>query len=389
MGHRRIFAIALVLFASALSGTTVAQPKARKFHELVLGDGAFISDRAGWEAAEEELKFHLPRFARQLRRENANAYIIGYGPRVNEWRHTDMTYGQLRAMEAERAFWNYFPHQRTTVIDGGFREKATTELWIAPRGAAPPTPTPTLNRNEVVHCPHILLDGPRYVPSPNAPLTFTARVQSRDPNFKPALLWQTSEGAIVSGQGTDTISVELPDSTSGKLITKVTVNGSSLACPLRTTTARFDTVVRVGHFKFDEYGQICEETEKALLDFFSMQLNANSDLVAYVVFYGGRCYSSCEIDYPLHRPHYPRRGEAEQRAGRIKPYLVETRGIDEKRIFVVNGGFRESWTAELWLAPKGAPPPPLTPTTDAKDIQYRTGKVTKRELIFGCMGTKR
>jgi hypothetical protein len=77
MGHRRIFAIAIVLFASAYSGTTFAQPKARKFHELVLGAGTFISDRAGWEASEEELKFHMPRYAKQLRREDANAYIIG------------------------------------------------------------------------------------------------------------------------------------------------------------------------------------------------------------------------------------------------------------------------------------------------------------------------
>lgn len=387
MAHRCLLAILITI--CAFSGTTVAQPKARKFHELLLGTGTFISDRAGWQASEDEMKFHLSRYAKQLRRENANAYIIGYGPRVNEWHHAEITYGQLRASEAERELWRYFPWQKTKAIDGGFREKATTELWIVPRGASPPTPTPTVNRNEVVHCPDIQLDGPKYVPRPNAPLTFTANVRSRDPKTKPLLSWQVSDGTIVSGQGTDTISVALPDNTSGKVVAKVSANGYSLACPMRTTTAIFATVVRVESFKLDEYGQICEETEKALLDYFAMELNANPDLVAYVVFYGGRCNSSCEIDYPLHRPHYPRRGEAEQRAGRIKPYMMMTRGIDENRIFVLNGGFRESWTAELWLVPKGAPPPPLTPTTDSKDIQYRTGKVTKRELIFGCMGTRR
>jgi len=141
--------------------------------------------------------------------------------------------------------------------------------------------------------------------------------------------------------------------------------------------------------KFDEYGQICEEDEKARLDHLSIELVAKPDLIVYVVFYGGRCYSSCEIDYPRHRPHYPRRGEAETRAGRIKPYLIKNRGIDQNRIFVVNGGFRESWTAELWLVPKGAPPPPMTPTLNASNIKYRTGKVTKQELRFGCMGRKR
>jgi len=385
MGHRCILVVVIVI--CAFSGNALAQPKAYKFDELVLGWGTFTSDGPGWQAAEDEMKVHLARYARKLRRENANAYIIGYGPRVNEWHHSDATFGELRARYAETWLWNYFPSRRITVIDGGFREKAVTELWIVPRGASPPAPTPTVNRNEVAHCPDIFLDGPRYVPRPNAPLTFTARVQSRDPNIKPSLLWQVSDGTVVSGQGTKTMSVELPDSTSGKLVTKLTANGYSPDCPVRTTTARFDTVVRVEHFKFEEYDQICEETEKAYLDFFSMQMK-DPDLIAYIVFYGGRCYSSCEIDYPRHRPHYPRRGEAEQRAGRIKPYLIETRGIDENRIFVVNGGFRESWTAELWLAPKGAPPPPLTPTTDAKDIQYRTGKVTQRELMSGCTGTK-
>ena len=387
MGHRCMLVIVIVIFA--FSGNTLAQPNARKFGELVLGWGTFTSDRAGWQAAEDEMKVQLAQYAKQLRRENANAYIIGYGPRVNEWHHNETTFGRIRARDAETSLWDYFPYQRITAIDGGFREKAVTELWIVPRGASPPSPAPTVSHSAVVHCPNISLDGPRYVPKPNAPLTFIARVQSRNPNIKPSLSWQVSDGMVASGQGTDTISVQLPDSTSGTLITKVTANGYSPDCPVRTTTARFDTAVRVGHFKFEEYDQICEETEKAYLDFFSMQLMENPDLVAYVVFYGGRCYSSCEIDYPRHRPHYPRRGEAEQRAGRIKPYMVMTRGIDENRIFVVNGGFRESWTAELWLAPKGAPPPPLTPTTDAKDIRYRTGKVTKRELVLGCMGTKR
>lgn len=158
-------------------------------------------------------------------------------------------------------------------------------------------------------------------------------------------------------------------------------------CAFSSTTLAQSTPAAA--VKFDEYGQICEEDEKARLDHFSIELRKKPDLVAYVIFYGGRCYSSCEIDYPRHRPHYPRRGEAEQRGGRIKPYLIESRGVDEKRIFVVNGGFRESWTAELWLVPKGAPPPPVTPTLTARDIKYRTGRVTKQELRSGCTRPKR
>ena len=387
MGHRFILAIVIVLVVCVFSGNTLAQPKAHKFRELLLGWGTASSAAMDWQADEKELKLHLAQYVKQLRRENANAYIIGYGPRVVEWTQSNLPLGQANASWVRSWLWDYFPSQRITAIDGGYREKAVTELWIVPRGASPPTPTPAVDSKDVVHCPYLFIDGPKYIPNPRSILTFSVRLSSNDPTVKPSLTWETSQGTI-SGQGTKTISVEVPESMSGELVTKITANGYSQDCPGRTTTAKFKTIVGVGSFKFDEYGQICEEDEKARLDFFSMQLK-DPDLVAYVVFYGGRCYSSCEIDYPRHRPHYPRVGEAEQRAARIKPYLVNTRGIDENRIFVVNGGFRESWTAELWLAPKGSPPPPLTPTTNATDIRYRTGKITERELVSGCMATKR
>jgi hypothetical protein len=388
MGHRCIFAIAIVLGICAFSGNTFAQPKARKFHEVLLGWGAHASSYDELRAAEAEMKFHLIRYGKQLRRENAAAYIIGYGARVIEWEFTQLPDGQFNADHMGRLLAGYTSIQRISTVDGGFREAATAELWIVRRGASLPSPTPTVSRNDVVQCPSIQVNGPRYVPAPNAPLTFTALVRSYVPTTKPSLSWEVSDGKIVSGQGTNVVSVELPENTSGRVVTKVTANGYSFACPIHTTTATFETVVRVGYFKSDEYGQISDEDEMARLDNFSTELK-NQDLVAYVIYYGGRCTPSCGFDYPRCRPHYPRRGEAETRVARIKPYLMNTRGIAENRIFVINGGFRESWTAELWLVPKGAPPPPLMPTTNAKDIQYRTGKVTERELRFGCMGTKR
>ena len=135
---------------------------------------------------------------------------------------------------------------------------------------------------------------------------------------------------------------------------------------------------------FDRYNQICEEDEKARLDNFGIQLNNEPEAQAYIIYYGGRCYSGCEEDYPRHRPRVPRKGEAKQRAGRIEPYLVETRGLDPARIVVIDGGFRESWEAELWIVPKGAPPPPIKPTVSPEQIVYGKGRVTKRELRAGC-----
>lgn len=154
-----------------------------------------------------------------------------------------------------------------------------------------------------------------------------------------------------------------------------------------TPTAKSHKPLRTPRL-FDRYQQICEEDEKARLDNFAIALTNEPETQAYIVFYGGRCYSSCEIDYPRHRKHAPRKGEAQQRAGRIKPYLVDMRGMDPARIVVIDGGFRESWEAELWIIPKGGSPPEVSPTVSPEEIVYKKGRVTIRELRAGCAAKK-
>ncbi len=132
----------------------------------------------------------------------------------------------------------------------------------------------------------------------------------------------------------------------------------------------------------DAYGDICCEDEMARLDALAIELQNSPHFRVYIIYYGGRRYSSCYN----HRPRIPRRGEAEARAARIKPYLVNQRGLDSERIVVLSGGFREPWTAELWIVPRGARPPVPTPTIQPRDIRYRRGRVTRREFRQQCEG---
>lgn len=128
---------------------------------------------------------------------------------------------------------------------------------------------------------------------------------------------------------------------------------------------------------FDKFGDVCCDDEKARLDNFTIQLQNEPEAQGYIVFYGGKRHN-----YPYchsFRLRVPRRGEAEARAERLKPYLVSYRGLDTKRIVVVNGGYRESWTAELWIVPKGAKPPTPAPTIEAQDIRFRRGSVKARD----------
>ena len=127
---------------------------------------------------------------------------------------------------------------------------------------------------------------------------------------------------------------------------------------------------------FDSFGDICCDAEKARLDNFAVALQNEPQGTGYIIFYGGTRYK-----YPWcssKREVLPRRGESQARATRLKPYLVNSCAMDPQRIIVINGGYRETLTAELWIVPKGAQAPTPTPTVQPKDVRFRRGAIRKR-----------
>ena len=73
------------------------------------------------------------------------------------------------------------------------------------------------------------------------------------------------------------------------------------------------------------------------------------------------------------------RGEAQAWAGRAKYYLVENRGLNERRIITAIGGYREHWGMELWLIRGGAIAPLATPTIEFKDVRFKKGRIRKSQ----------
>jgi hypothetical protein len=127
---------------------------------------------------------------------------------------------------------------------------------------------------------------------------------------------------------------------------------------------------------FDHFGDICCEDEKARLDNFVNQLRNEPDATGYIIYYGGRRLRTCGST----RTRLPQPGEAQARASRLKPYMVNAwRGFDGKRITVINGGYRESWEAELWIVPPGDQPPKPTPTLKPDAIKFRRGRARARD----------
>ena len=359
---------------------SIAQPQAYKFDELSI---ELLRSGSADPGRRDEMNRLMQRYARQLKKEKAQAYIIGYAPRVIAKEFTYSSYGERLAGQSASYLVAFLDYKKIHSVDGGFREAAATELWIVPPGASPPKPTPTVKPEDVTHCPYLSASGSRYSPRPNGPLEFKARIYSDDIKTKPLFTWQLSQGTIMEGQGTDRITVAVPADASGRVVARVHVSGFSHECPTQTTMAATQTIIGIDHVKLDEYGPVCAEDEMARLDNFAIELQQNPRLQGYIVFYGGRCWLACnEVTFDR-RSRYPRKGEAEARAARIKPYLVEVRRMDPDRFVVIDGGNRESWTVELWLSAKGVGPPAATPTVQSQDIEYKKGKPGKREFCRG------
>jgi hypothetical protein len=115
--------------------TSSAQPEATRFIET------------RFSGCDYEVS-HLNQFLGHLQNQfELRGYIIVYaaskGSRVN----TALAYGQR--MKKYLATSRDFDKERVTVIDGGFRERLSYELWLASPAAEAPKPTPTVSLERV------------------------------------------------------------------------------------------------------------------------------------------------------------------------------------------------------------------------------------------------
>ncbi len=242
-------------------------------------------------------------------------------------------------------------YSATVEVDDGCGCVAFSTTSVNVAACPPPTPTPA------PPCPTITVDCPTSITQQGAPVTFTANVSGGDPNVTPTFNWTVSAGTISSGQGTSSITVDTAN-TGGQTITATAeVGGIDPSCN-RSASCSSQIGARPTGNKFDEYGNIARNDEKARLDNFAIALQNDPTAQGYVVSYGGR---------------RGRAGEAQARADFAKDYLVNTRGIDGGRIVTIDGGFKEEANTELWLVPSGATPPTASPNVDASQVETITG----------------
>ena len=217
-----------------------------------------------------------------------------------------------------------------------------------------------------VVCPtSITASGPDAV-EVGSSITYTANVVGSPLPPASGYNWSVSAGSITSGQGTTSITVSTNGLAGGSVTATVDVTGLDPSCP---HTASATTAIRIPPNpprKFDEYGNIRFNDEKARLDNFAIQLQNEPTAQGYI--YG---YGSCG-------------SEGQERATRAKDYLVNTRGIDAGRLVVVDGGCKPELKVELWIVPQGATALPadtsgsVSPCPDCKKKPYKPRRRGRR-----------
>lgn len=105
--------------------------------------------------------------------------------------------------------------------------------------------------------------------------------------------------------------------------------------------------------KFDEYGDIRFSHEKARLDNVAIELLSDPKMVVYLWIYSGK--RSC-------------RGQVRARGARAKAHLVNRRGIAADRVVWKNAGYRQEFTVEVWVWPRGVREPTFSPTVDPSEV---------------------
>ena len=209
-------------------------------------------------------------------------------------------------------------------------------------------------------CPYpVILSAPAQV-SEGEIITFTSDITysgSSALNYT----WTVSPGnaKLLSGAGTPTITV---DSTglAGQRISATLVVDDGSGEPACRQVAQASTMVpptpprEHPSRQFDVCCSCSFDDQKARLDNLAIEMQNDPSTTSYVIAYGGRT---------------SRIGQADMLGTRARDYLVTNRGIDQSRIIVLNGGFREEDCVELWVVPSGATTPVATPTVEPGDVR--------------------
>jgi hypothetical protein len=129
---------------------------------------------------------------------------------------------------------------------------------------------------------------------------------------------------------------------------------------------------KITEFGLKQCGQLAALVDGSF-QYFQKEKNAKF----YVIYYEGKKFEYSVFNRKTQKYDKftePVRGYALNRAKEI--ILLIKRGYKPKKgqIVLIDGGFKEELLFELWIVPKSAAPPKLTPTVSEKDMKFSKGK---------------
>ena len=170
-----------------------------------------------------------------------------------------------------------------------------------------------------------------------------------------------STASVISGLGTSTLNVDSSGLGGQRIIATLTADDGS-SDPTCAQSAQAVSIiapikkVAIVAREFDECDNCTFDDQKARLDNLAVELQNDPTMRAYIIAYGGKMS-------PV--------GQVEKLMTRAREYIVTQRGISASRLTVVNGGYREADSVELWVVPSGASAPVATPTVQAGELKRK------------------
>lgn len=221
-------------------------------------------------------------------------------------------------------------HKAYLVINTGSAAElceATAHAMVTVKPVAPKPTCPTVG----ITCPQQIKAG--------QPITFSSSLSGGTGNVPSIFNWTVSSGRIISGQGTSSITVDTSGLEGVSLKAGLSMGGYEVDCAASCT---IEFPITITSRKFDSYPDIARNDEKARLDNFAIELQNDPTATGYILIYPERGGPSAA---------------AQKRSTGITDYLVNSRGIDSRRLVILVGPQREDLTVELWISPQGAAAP--------------------------------
>ena len=195
--------------------------------------------------------------------------------------------------------------------------------------------------------------------------------------YAPVYNWSVSQGRIVSGQGTPSLTIEVDRENSGQVVVTLdrTFNEAHFPGVQKSANCSIEIAPLPQARLFDEFrtaGSNCEEGF-ARLDSFFIDINNNPVDTALIVLYGDTRDANA----------------ARRRATQLRNHF-RFRDFDLTRVRMIFGPARENGTTQFWSIPPGAELPTIAGAAAVPEIERPTKTVLYAseymDGVAGCNG---